>query len=61
MPVFGVERTDMTRTIRFSAVAAASGSVVLMSQEGYEGLSIQLYEYSPTGFQPVATEFACGC
>jgi len=34
---------------------------VLMSQDGYEGRSIQLFEYSPSGFQPTGTEFACGC
>jgi hypothetical protein len=34
---------------------------VLMSQSGYEGLRIQLFEYSPGGFQPAGTEFACGC
>jgi len=34
---------------------------VLLAQGGYEGMSISLLEYSPTGFEPTGIEYAYGC
>jgi hypothetical protein len=34
---------------------------VLFSHEGYEGVNIQLREFSPSGFEPTGVSFAQGC
>jgi hypothetical protein len=33
---------------------------VLLAQGSYKSMGISLLEYSPTGFEPTGSEYACG-